>query len=157
MIINKFIHVAANGIEKWKWLSHVRLFSTSWNSRWNSLGQNTGVGSCFLLQGIFPTQGSNPDLLHCRQILYQQSQQGSPALFHSFYRLVIFYCVYIWASLVAQMVKNLPAVQEIWVPSLGREDPLEKEMATHSSIFAWIIPWTEEPGKLQSMGSQRVS
>ena len=54
------------------------------------------------------------------------------------------------------MVKNLPAVQEIWVPSLGREDPLEKEMATHSSIFAWIIPWTEEPGKLQSMGSQRV-
>ena len=59
-------------------------------------------------------------------------------------------------SLVAQMVKNLPAVQEIWVPSLGREDPLEKEMATHSSIFAWIIPWTEEPGELQSMGSQRV-
>ena len=55
------------------------------------------------------------------------------------------------------MVKNLPAVQEIWVPSLGQEDPLEKEMATHSSIFAWIIPWTEEPGKLQSMGSQRVS
>ena len=54
------------------------------------------------------------------------------------------------------MVKNLPAVQEIWVPSLGREDPLEKEMATHSSIFAWITPWTEEPGELQSMGSQRV-
>ena len=60
----------------------------------NSAGQNTGVGSCFLLQGIFPTQGSNPDLLHCRQILYQQSQQGSPALFHSFYRLVIFCCMY---------------------------------------------------------------
>ena len=50
------------------------------------------------------------------------------------------------------MVKNLPAVQEIWVQSLGWEDPLEKEMATHSSILAWIIPWTEEPGRLQFMG-----
>ena len=60
------------------------------------------------------------------------------------------------ASLVAQMVKRLPAMQETWVRSLGREDPLEKEMATHSSILAWRIPWTEEPGRLQSMGSQRV-
>ena len=58
--------------------------------------------------------------------------------------------------LVAQLVKNLPAVQETWVRSLGQEDPLEKEMATHSSILAWKIPWTEEPGGLQSMGSQRV-
>ena len=54
------------------------------------------------------------------------------------------------------MVKNLPAVQETQVQSLGMEDPLEKEMATHSSIFAWRIPWTEEPGRLQSMGSQKV-
>ena len=60
------------------------------------------------------------------------------------------------ASLVAQMVKNLPAVQETWVRSLGREDPLEKGMSTHSNILAWRIPWTEEPGGLQSMGSQRV-
>ena len=60
------------------------------------------------------------------------------------------------ASLVAQSVKNLPAVQEIRVRSVGREDPLEKEMATHSSILSWRIPWTEEPGGLQSMGSQRV-
>ena len=52
------------------------------------------------------------------------------------------------ASLVAQTVKNLPAMQEIQVQSLGREDPLEKEMATHSSILAWGIPWTEEPGGL---------
>ena len=58
------------------------------------------------------------------------------------------------ASLVAQSVKNLPAVQETGLPSLGREDPLEKEMATHSSVPAWEIPWTEEPGGLQSMGSQ---
>ena len=61
-----------------------------------------------------------------------------------------------WASLVAQMVKNLPAMQETWVQSLGGEVPLEKGMATHSSILAWEIPWTEEPGGLQSMGSQRV-
>ena len=62
----------------------------------------------------------------------------------------------IWASLVAQSVKNLPAVQETRVQSLGLEDPLEKEMATPSSILAWKISWTEEPGGLQSMGSQRV-
>ena len=54
------------------------------------------------------------------------------------------------------MIKNLTAIQETWVWSLGREDPLEKGMATHSSILAWRIPWTEEPGGLQSMGSQRV-
>ena len=58
--------------------------------------------------------------------------------------------------LVAQRVKRLPAMQETWVQSLGREDPLEKEMATHSSTLAWDIPWTEKPGRLQSMGSQRV-
>ena len=59
----------------------------------------------------------------------------------------------------AQMVKNLPEVQETpetWMQSLDREDPLEKEMATHSSILAWEIPWTEEPGELQFMGPQRV-
>ena len=60
------------------------------------------------------------------------------------------------ASLVAQMVKRLPAVWETQVRSLGWEHPLEKEMATHSSTLAWKIPWTEEPGRLQSMGSQRV-
>jgi len=60
------------------------------------------------------------------------------------------------ASLVAQTVKNLPEMQETWVQSLGWDDPLEKEMATHSSILAWKTPWTEEPGGLQSMGSQRV-
>ena len=57
---------------------------------------------------------------------------------------------------MAQRIKRLPALQETWVRSLGPEDPLEKEMATHSSILAWRIPWTEEPGGLQSMGLQRV-
>ena len=61
-----------------------------------------------------------------------------------------------WASLVAQLLKNLPAVEETRVQSLGWEDPLEKEMATHSSILAWKISWTEEPGGLQPMESQRV-
>ena len=55
---------------------------------------------------------------------------------------------------MAQMVKNLPAAQAAWVHSLGQEDPLEKRMATHFSILAWIIPWTEEPGGLQSMGRE---
>ena len=55
------------------------------------------------------------------------------------------------------MVKNLPAKQEMWVPSWAQEDPLEKEMATHSSILAWEIPWTEEPGGLQSTGSQSLT
>ena len=151
------------------------------HSSWNSLGRNTGVGGHSLLQGIFPTQGSNPGLLHCWQILYQLSHKGSPrirvgsisllqgifpiqesnqGLLHC--RWILYQLSYqwslmqIWASLVAQMVKNLPAMQKTWVQSLGREDPLEKEMATHSSTLTWRIPWTEEPGRIQSMGSQSV-
>ena len=64
--------------------------------------------------------------------------------------------VYYLASLVAHTVKSLPTMRETQVQSLGQEDPLEKEMATHSSTLAWKIPWTEEPGRLQSMGSQRA-
>ena len=70
-------------------------------------------------------------------------------------RFVIVF-LYRWGSLVAQTVKNLLAMWEIWVQFLGWEDPLERGMATQSSILAWRIPWTEEPGGLQSMGSQRV-
>ena len=62
----------------------------------------------------------------------------------------------LWASLVAQMVKSLPAVQETWVQSLRQEDPLEKGMANHPSVLAWEIPWTEDPRGLQPMGSQTV-
>ena len=68
--------------------------------------------------------------------------------------------VYLWlirASHVAQMVKNLPAMQETQAPSLGWEDPLKEGMATHSSILAWRIPWSEVPGGLQSMGSQSLT
>ena len=60
------------------------------------------------------------------------------------------------AKYVAQMVKNLPAVEETLVRFLGQEDPLKKKTATHASILAWRIPWTEESGRLQSMGSQRI-
>ena len=68
------------------------------------------------------------------------------------------YCILLhpWASLVAQMEKNPPAMQETGVQSLGRQDPLAEGMATHSSILAWRIPWTEEPGGLQSMELQRL-
>ena len=69
--------------------------------------------------------------------------------------VVVFY-IHTRASLVAQPVKNLPAMQESQSQPLGWEDPLEKGMATHCSILAWRIPWTEEPGGLQSIGSQRV-
>ena len=71
--------------------------------------------------------------------------------------LVLHICICFTKSIyVKLMVKRLPAMQETWVRSLGREDPLEKEMGTHSSALAWKIPWTEESGRLQSMGSQRV-
>ena len=63
---------------------------------------------------------------------------------------------WVGTSLIVQMVKNLPAIQETWVQSLGEEDPLEKEMTSQSNLLAWRIPWTEEPGGLQSMGLQRA-
>ena len=70
------------------------------------------------------------------------------------YHLILLWMVLKWTSLVAQKVKYLAAMQVTWVRCLGQEDPLQKEMATHSSILAQIIPWAEEPGRLQSMGSQ---
>ena len=75
-----------------------------------------------------------------------------PSALRSTLKIFISFKCHCYSSLVAQTVKNLPAMQETWVLSLGWEDDLEKEMATHS----WEIPWTEEPGGLQSMGSQRV-
>ena len=121
-------------------------------SPWDSPGKNTEVGCYFLLQRIFPTQELNLGLLHCKKILYQLSYEGT--VFPPWYILASI--VVDWASLIAQLVKNLPAMQETQVQFLGWEDPLEKGMATHSSILAWGIPWTEEPCGLQSMGSERV-
>ena len=71
-------------------------------------------------------------------------------------RLSDFTSLHFYFPVVAQRVKHLPVMRETWVPSLGREDPLEKEMAIYSSTIAWKIPWTEEPGRLQSIGLQRV-
>ena len=71
-------------------------------------------------------------------------------------RDMILEAINLWSSLLAQMVKHRPTVREIWIQSLSQEDLLEKDMATHSSILAWKIPWMEEPGRLQSMESQRV-
>ena len=86
-------------------LSRVQLFGTPWTSPWNSPGQNAGVGSLSLLQGIFPTQGSNPGLPHCRQILYQLSHKGSPVLEYVDYK-------YTSEGFPGGLViKNLPAMQ----------------------------------------------
>ena len=101
------------------------------------------------------------------ELSYSISINGLPFIFMSekqatkTYNVLLRSCFYLQlrhtvASLVAQMVKCLPAMWETWVRSLGREDPLEKEMTTYSSTLAWKIPWMEEPGRLQSMGSQRV-
>ena len=79
--------------------------------------------------------------------------RGRQLLLGQLLLMIINYC---WTSLVAQTVKRLSTMQEAWVRSLGQEDPLGKEMAIHSSTIAWKIPWTEEPGRLQSLGSQRV-
>ena len=88
------------------------------------------------------------------------SKSEKANIHHNFmiaYYLLIAYVIictqlFIWTSLMSQTVKNLPAMRETQVQSLGQEDPLEKGMATHSSILAWRIPWTEEPGGLQSIG-----
>ena len=96
------------------------------------------MGRRALLQGSFLTLGST-----CISYV-PLVPSGKPYVSHN------------WASLVAQRLKSLPAMRETWVQSLGQEDPLEKEMATHSSTLAWRIPWREEPGGLQSVGSLTV-
>ena len=87
---------------------------------------------------------------------YRKALHGSTKISSEFYSSLCFACFFsrFQASQVAVLVKNLPAVQETWVRSLGWEDPLEKEMANHSNILAQKIPWTEDPGRLQSLGSQ---
>ena len=127
------------------------------------------TGSYSFLLGIVLTQRSNPGLLHYKQILYCLNHQGSPLIGDrdspTQYKPISILPNYIYkdlkghtddlvASLVAQTIKNLPATQETQVQFLGWEDPLKGGMATHSTILAWRMPWTEEPGRLQSMGSQ---
>ena len=123
-------------------------------SLWNLPGQNTGVGSLALLQGIFLTRESNQGFLHCRWIVYQKYIIGLCLGVKSWEMSMSFECLGVMVHV--QMGERLSTMRKTWVRSLGREDPLEKEMAIHSSAIAWKISWTEEPDRLQSMGSQRV-
>ena len=106
-------------------------------------------------QWAFPSLGKQYRRRVSRSTLSSSTLVPTP---HFFLDCVAFGCPSTppWTSLVVQMVKRLPIMWETWVRSRGREDPLEKEMATHSSTLAWRIPWMEEPGGLKSMGSQRV-
>ena len=131
----------------------------------DSPGKNTRVGRLFLLQGIFLTRESTWGLPHCTWILYQLSYQGSPRILESIaYSLsrgtsrlrnwIRVSCTAggfftRWATRKTLQCRDLGSIP-------GTEDPLEKAVATHSSIPVWRIPWTEEPGELQSMGLQRV-
>ena len=136
---------------------------------------------CPVACGTFPDQKSNSCLLHWQADSLPLGHQGNPKTLFLNKVLNVYKNIYsephrytiqiqqliivtftqslpyrVWAFLMAQIVKNAPAIQETWVWSLGWEDPLEEGMATHSSILAWRIPWTEEPGGLQSIGSQRL-
>ena len=89
-------------------------------------------------------------------VFLSMSSQPHPESIQPWYNEHILHLHNTWTSLVARTVKRLPTMLETGVQTLGREDLLEKEMATHSSTLAWKIPWMEEPGRLQSMGLQRV-
>ena len=139
---------------------------------WNFPAKSSGVGCHFLLQGIFPTQGLNPGLPHCKQTLLLSEPPGKlgfsdssvgrestcsagdpssiPGLGRCAGEGIGYPLQYSWASLVAQLVKNLLAMWETWVQSLGWEDLLEKGRVTHSSILAWRIPWTTVHGLTKS-------
>ena len=135
-------------------------------SPWNSPGQNTRVVNCSLHQGIFPTQGSNPGLPHCRWILYQLSHQGSPRILE--WHLIpspvdipdpVLLNELQMLCLISIILFGFPGgasgkefacqcSRQKQVRSLDHEDPLEEGMATHSTIFALKISWTEKPGRL---------
>ena len=123
--------------------------------RWLLLSQSTGsrhagFSSCrsWALESGISSYGSWTELPTACEIFWTRDQTGVPCTG----RQILNH----WASMVAQIVKNLLAMQGTSVLSLGREDPLEKGVAPHFSILAWRIPWTEKPGTLQSMESQRV-
>ena len=133
-------------------------------SPWNSSGQNIGVGSHSLLQGIFPTQGSNPGLPHCRRSLYQLKHQGSPRILVSLSlgegngTPLQSSCLAnpmdggAWWAAVHGVAKSQTRLSDFTFTF--HFHALEKEMASHSSVLAWRIPGTREPGGLPSMGSQ---
>ena len=144
---------------------------------WSSLGQNTGVGSLSLLQGIFPTQRSNPGLPHCRRILYQLSHNGSPKMEkrnkQTYFQRGNVDVQQAMAPHSSTLAWKIPWMEEpgglqshhgvaksqTWLSDftfIFHFYALEKEMATHSSVLAWRISGMGEPGGLPSMGSHRV-
>ena len=138
--VEQILRAAHTSRESWKW----RCASQGlWQKSW---GLNTWSG-LLALPLTWVSYANSPSLsfLSNNSHLTRFEDQIKNCIYHS-----------PWASLVAQRLKRLPPVQQTRVWSLGGEDPLEKEMVTHSSILAWRIPWTEEPSRLQSMGSQRV-
>ena len=109
-------------------------------------------GRCVIIVfSFFNSLGLLPSEYGVNEKLHKQDYS-----IHRNWLYLFIYLLLLGDSLVAQRVKHLPAMRETWVWSLGLEDPLEKEIATHSSILAWKIPLMEKPGRLQSMGSQRV-
>ena len=127
------------------YVSRIRNFHTKRTEDGRSLNDSSHARSLFFLHSAYGRRRFK--ILHALCLF----------MYSDFFPLI--YILFKWTFWVAQMVKNMPAMhqtQETWIWSLGREDPLVEEMVTHSSILAWRIPWTEEPGGLQSMGSQRV-
>ena len=125
---------------------------------WDSPGKNTGVGCHFLLQGIVPIQGLNPHLL---SLLHWQAGSLTTSTWEAWVYSLSWHIKqrsigFISASPGGSVIKNLPANEGDMGLILGQEDPLEKKMSTYFIILVWRIPWTEEPGRLWSMGLQRV-
>ena len=132
---------------------HVFLFCLGWcskqvNPSWHRCHMSTFVFCSQLLESS--SQGFN-----LKRWMVLANETASHFSMDCLFIPSLRFSLYLWASLVAQRLKHLPGMQETWVWSLGQEDPLEKEMTTHSSTLAWEIPWAEEPGRLQSIGSQK--
>ena len=139
--------------------STVPLPTVGWASHSKSREQGSGTQLTNLLEAIFQQTRSESQALSGPEIFLDIWVSQHSWIFRAGPRFPCMEMTYkhVRASLVAQRIKNLPAIQETWIRSLGLEDPREETKATHSSILAWRIPWTEEPGRLQSMGSQRIA
>ena len=124
-----------------KWKSVTQLCLTLY-SPWNSPAKNTGVGNLSLLQGIFPTQGSNPNLLHCRRNLYQLSQKGCKTM-----KFIISHSIFTGKESTCNVGDSGLICRLGRLPGEGNGNPFQ---------YSWRFPWAEEPGGLQSLGLQRV-
>ena len=154
---------AVGGGVRWHMLG-LGLWNTNWAKNWGAWCQGRGNTQlkpplnpnppnipwrswCIVVCKVIFCKKHSWDFILTNVLRLLRSNTEAPLIFN--------FCL-LESQKVAQRVKHLPAMQETWVWSLGQENPLEKEMATHSSTLAWKIPWMEVPGRLQSMGSQRV-